>query len=51
MDELIRLEHIEKKLLFVYAINGFTNDAITFFMKQNIAWCEDERWLDNEIKA
>ncbi|KPA13395.1 hypothetical protein MHK_006397 [Candidatus Magnetomorum sp. HK-1] len=46
---LIKIEQIEKFVLFVYSIKGFTKEAIQFFLENNISWCDDERWLDNEI--
>ena len=48
-NELIKLESIGKVLLFVYSIKNFTKDALAFFKENKIAWCDDERWLDNEI--
>jgi len=48
--QLIQLENIEKHLLFVYSIKGFTKDTLQFFKDNNIAWCDDERWLDNFIE-
>ncbi|KPA14236.1 hypothetical protein MHK_005562 [Candidatus Magnetomorum sp. HK-1] len=47
--KLIQIEHIEKYVLFVYSIKGFTKDVIPFFKDNNMAWCDDERWLDNGI--
>ena len=48
-NQLIQLESIGKHLLFVYSIKGFTQDAIHFFKENQIAWCDDDRWLDNAI--
>ena len=48
-NELIKLENVGKYLLFVYSIEGFTKGAVEYFKEQNIAWCDDERWLDNEL--
>ena len=45
--QLIRLENVRKHVLFVYSFKGFTKDAIVFFQDNQIAWCDDERWLDN----
>ena len=46
---LIQLEYVGKHILFVYSIKGFTKDAIQFFKENQMAWCDDERWLDNTI--
>jgi len=47
--KLIKIEQIQKFVLFVYSIKGFTKDAISFFMENSIAWCDDERWLNNDV--
>lgn len=48
-NQLIQLENVRKHVLFVYSIKGFTKEAIDFFKDNKIAWCEDERWLDNVV--
>lgn len=48
-NQLIQLENVGKHLLFVYSIEGFTQDTIQFFIENQIAWCDDKRWLDNVI--
>jgi hypothetical protein len=48
-NQLIQLENVGKHLLFVYSIKGFTQDALALFKEKQIAWCDDERWLDNVI--
>ncbi|KPA10062.1 ATPase domain protein, prokaryote domain protein [Candidatus Magnetomorum sp. HK-1] len=48
-NQLIQLENVGKHLLFVYSIEGFTQDTLQFFKENKIAWCDDERWLDNVI--
>jgi hypothetical protein len=48
-NELILLEKVKKYVLFVYSIKGFTKDVIPFLLENKIAWCDDDRWLDNEI--
>jgi hypothetical protein len=48
--DLMALENVKKAMIFVYSIKGFTTDAVTFFKKHHMAWCDDERWLDNDIK-
>jgi len=40
---------VDKHVLFVYSIKGSTKDAIDYFKENQIAWCDDERWLDNVI--
>jgi len=40
---------VGKHVLFVYSIEGFTQDAIQFFKENGMAWCDDERWLDNVV--
>ena len=47
--KLLEIEQVEKYVLFVYAIKGFTKDVMPFFMENNIVWCDDERWLNNDI--
>jgi len=44
-NQLIQFEHVGKYVLFVYSIKGFTQDAIQYFKENQIAWCDDERWL------
>jgi hypothetical protein len=48
-NQLIQLENVKKHVLFVYSIKGFTKDVIAFFKDNQIAWCDDERWLDNVV--
>ncbi|KPA19648.1 ATPase domain protein, prokaryote domain protein [Candidatus Magnetomorum sp. HK-1] len=48
-NQLIQLENVGKHVFFVYSIKGFTQDAIQFFKENQIAWCDDERWLENVI--
>ena len=48
-NQLIQLESVGKHLLFVYSIKGFTQNALALFKEKQIAWCDDERWLDNAI--
>jgi len=43
--QLIQLENVGTYLLFVYSIEGFTQDAIQYFQNNRIAWCNDDRWL------
>ncbi|KPA13091.1 ATPase domain protein, prokaryote domain protein [Candidatus Magnetomorum sp. HK-1] len=45
--ELIKLEGIFKSVVFVYSVKGFTTDAIDYFKENQIAWCTDERWINN----
>ncbi|KPA18468.1 ATPase domain protein, prokaryote domain protein [Candidatus Magnetomorum sp. HK-1] len=45
--ELLQQENLEKYVLFVYSIKGFTKEAVQFFLENQIAWCDDEKWLDN----
>jgi len=48
-NQLIKLENVGKYLLFIYSIKGFTQDAIQLLKENQIAWCDDEQWLDNTI--
>ncbi|MCP4403059.1 MAG: hypothetical protein GY801_37855 [bacterium] len=41
-------EQIEKAVLFVFSRNGFAKEALTYFQEHDIAYSDDERWLDGE---
>ncbi|MCP4405249.1 MAG: hypothetical protein GY801_49110 [bacterium] len=42
---LQQYEEPGKSMLFVFSRKGFTNDALTYFQEQGIAYSDDERWL------
>ena len=39
-------EQIEKAVLFVFSRKGFTKDALAFFQERDIAYSDDEDWLE-----
>jgi len=43
--ELIEMEDVKKRVLFVLCVGGFTDGAIEFFKEHEIAWSENEGWL------
>jgi len=48
-NQLLQLENVGKHVFFVYSIKGFTQEAIQYFKENQVAWCDDERWLDNVL--
>lgn len=44
---LQELEQISHAIGFVFSRNGFTQESLEFFQEHQIAWSEDERWLDS----
>ncbi|ETR69751.1 MAG: hypothetical protein OMM_03721 [Candidatus Magnetoglobus multicellularis str. Araruama] len=44
-EELVRIERIEKSILFVVSMGGFRNNALEYIKKNQIAWSSDDRWL------
>jgi hypothetical protein len=45
-EELVKLEGIQKSLLFVFSANGFHKNTLKFMKKHKIAWSSDKRWLE-----
>ncbi len=45
VNEILRLEQLEKYLLFVFSSAGFTGDVLVFMQANGIAWSDDARWL------
>lgn len=43
---LEELEHVASAQGFVFSRSGFTPEALEFFRAHQIAWSEDERWLN-----
>ncbi len=41
-------EGIEKAVLFVFSRKGFTKETLAYFRERDIAYSDDERWLDGE---
>ncbi len=46
MEELKEKEGIEKAVGFVFSLKGFTAEALEYFKDHQIAWSDDERWLE-----
>ncbi|MCP4353092.1 MAG: hypothetical protein GY795_47175 [Desulfobacterales bacterium] len=45
-EELMRIENIDKALLFVFSVNGFFKTTVDCMKKHGIAWTSDRQWLD-----
>jgi len=43
--ELIKLENVQKPLLFIFSASGFTRTASDYMKDNNIAWTKDKKWL------
>ncbi|ETR70368.1 MAG: hypothetical protein OMM_03288 [Candidatus Magnetoglobus multicellularis str. Araruama] len=48
IETLIQMEGLDKTWVqaFVYSVNGFYKNALTFMKKNGIAWCDDSNWLE-----
>ena len=44
--ELMRLEHADKALLFVFSVSGFFRNTLAYLEQHGIAWTSDKRWLE-----
>jgi len=42
-NEVVKLERIQKPLLFVYSINGFYKNTIAFLKNNGVAWSNEKR--------
>ncbi len=45
-EELMRLENLDKAVLFVFSVSGFFKNTLEYFKKHGIAWTSDKRWLE-----
>jgi len=45
-EELMRLENLDKTVLFVFSASGFFKNTIEYLKKHGIAWTSDKRWLE-----
>jgi len=45
-NELIKIEQVQKAVLFVASFGGFRRNVVPFFKKNKIAWSTDKRWFD-----
>jgi hypothetical protein len=46
VNYLVKKERVIKYVVFVFSTSGFTDKAVDFFLKKNIAWSDDEGWLN-----
>ena len=46
-EELVKIEVVEKSILFVVSIGGFRNNALDYMRDKGIAWSADGRWLES----
>ncbi len=44
--ELMKLENVDKAVLFVFSVSGFFKNTLVYLKKHGIAWTSDKRWLD-----
>ena len=44
-EALIKIEGVEKSILFIVSIGGFRNNALDYIKENQIAWSSDYRWL------
>jgi len=44
-EEFVRIEGVEKSILFVVSIGGFRKNALEYLKENRIAWSSDGRWL------
>ncbi|MDM8549269.1 hypothetical protein QUF72_04290, partial [Desulfobacterales bacterium HSG2] len=45
-EELMRLENLDKTVLFVFSASGFFKNTLVYLKKHGIAWTSDKRWLE-----
>jgi hypothetical protein len=48
-NEFVKIEGVEKSILFVVSIGGFRNNALDYMKDKGIAWSADCRWLESFI--
>ncbi|RLC11107.1 MAG: hypothetical protein DRI57_19400 [Deltaproteobacteria bacterium] len=44
--ELMKLENVDKAVLFVFSVSGFFKNTLAYLKKHGIAWTSDKRWLE-----
>jgi len=44
-EELMRLENLDRAVLFVFSASGFFKNTLVYLKKNGIAWTSDKRWL------
>jgi hypothetical protein len=44
-EALIKIEGVEKPVLFIVSIGGFRNNALNYIKENRFAWSSDDRWL------
>ncbi len=44
--ELMKLENVDKAVLFVFSVSGFFKNTLVYLKKHGIAWTSDKRWLE-----
>ena len=45
-EELMKLENLDKAVLFVFSVSGFFKNTIEYLKKHGIAWTSDRIWLE-----
>ncbi|MCP4692418.1 MAG: hypothetical protein GY859_30510, partial [Desulfobacterales bacterium] len=50
-EELEKLEGVDNAVLFVFSSGGFYKNTTKLLKKNGVAWSEDSRWLDQEVRA
>ncbi len=45
-EELMKLEKIDRAVLFVFSVSGFFKNTLAYLKKHGIAWTSDRRWLE-----
>ncbi len=44
--ELMKLENVDRAVLFVFSVSGFFKNTLVYLEKHGIAWTSDKRWLE-----
>ena len=44
--ELMKLENVDKAVLFVFSVSGFFKNTLVYLKKHGIVWTSDKRWLE-----
>jgi len=45
-EEVMRLENLDRAVLFVFSASGFFKNTLVYLKKHGIAWTSDKRWLE-----
>jgi len=45
-EELMRLENLDRAVLFVFSVSGFFKNTTEYLKKHGIAWTSDKKWLE-----